>query len=189
MMRRHKTREHLYVMELHPGGGQGDTLALYRRRPGSGQEQKLDDFRGWRRLGEASDPAGPTVRCFRLMADVLGLALNSRQSLQWRSAWHDSSGMDGCSVRQEFLSFRDRVGSTLTERSGWPDDAAELLRWWMLTGGTESGDWRVHAVVDLHGRVWAGPGLRLEAGVPDLVSQRGSQLGAALDVWLATGLR
>ncbi len=228
LMRRHKLHEHLYVMELHPGGGQGDTLALYAGRPHDGHARKLDDFRGWRRLGEAPRPQGleehggyvwpwlladdpravvdaveaavglpvassplpratPTVRCFCLMADVLGLALNSRQSLQWRSAWHDSSGMEGCYVRGSFLELRHRLGTSLTEKSEWPDDGAELVRWWMLMAGGGGGP--VHAVVDLRGRVWAGPGLHFEAGVPGLVSRRGSCLGAALDVWSATGLR
>ena len=52
LMRRHKPKIKLTVLELHPGGGQGDTLALFRREPGQkwpGGE--VDDFRAFRRLG------------------------------------------------------------------------------------------------------------------------------------------
>ena len=229
LMRRHKASRDLYVMELHPAGGQGDTLGLYEGPPWEAQSW-FNDFRGFRRLGgelkwtrgleehggyvwpwlQSEDPkevvdavesalgwpqgsgplpaATPTVRAFRLMADVLGHALHSRQSLQWRSAWMDSSGMGGSWVREEFLAVRPKLGGGPTADAEWPGDGAELTRWWMLVSDAFSA-MTVHAVVDLGGRVWSGPNLGFSAGIPQLVSKRGSRLGAALDVWVATGLR
>ena len=231
LMRRHKQREDLYVMELHPAGGQGDTLALFRGVPGTAGATSLTDLRGWRRLGDlvsrvrlleesggyvgpwlrAEDPkevvdavgeaiglrqptgqlppTSPTVRTFRLMADVLGHALNSRRSLQWRSAWFDSSGLGGSFVREEFLAVRNQIGTGPTADSRWPGDVAHLLRFWILV------DWRghpgtpaAHAVVDLRGRVWSAPRFE-QTNVTELVGSTGSQQAAALQVWLATGLR
>lgn len=232
LMRRHKVSLDLHVMELHPAGGQGDTLWLYRGKPGSGQEESVGDFRGWRRLGgelatergleqhggyvwpwlQAGDPktvvdaaeaalglsprsgplppATPTVRTFRLMADVLGHALHSRQTLEWRSCWCDSSGYSGSSVRPEFLAVREQIGSGPTAVSEWPGSGHELLRYWMLVRRDMSKSaMEVFAVVDLAGRVWAGRSWQLRESVTTLVSKRGSQLAAALDVWMATGLR
>ena len=48
---RHVTSRDLRVFELHPGGGQGDTLSLRDMRGRGAYGEELNDFRAYRRLG------------------------------------------------------------------------------------------------------------------------------------------
>ena len=50
LMRRHRPRIDLRVFELHPGGGMGDSLYLYKL--GRNGLEKVNDLRGFRRMGD-----------------------------------------------------------------------------------------------------------------------------------------
>jgi len=222
LMRRHKAKRDLRVYELHPGGGQGDTLALYERRD-DGEQVALNDFRSWCRLGgvlcgrvtlldddggyvqpwldtddpkpivdeverllglrhsEASLPLpDAAVLTFMLMADLLGLACQSRSSLQWRSACFDSSGIDGGGLRPAFLAFPHLVARL---PNGKPGIVGQ--RFWTLVegqgnfGGTSDSP---RIVVDLAGRAWYGNPLERELGVAEAVRTGGSTLAVALSL-------
>ena len=79
LMRRHHEREGIGVFELHPAGGQGDTLSLRKVGPRGQIGGQLNDFRGWRRLGslepkepvEPLEPEGGYVQPFLESGDAL----------------------------------------------------------------------------------------------------------------------
>ncbi|MBM4356143.1 MAG: hypothetical protein FJ109_20520 [Deltaproteobacteria bacterium] len=53
LMRRHKATKDIRVYELHPAGGQGDTLAIQEQASGGSTPMRNNDFRGWRRMGDS----------------------------------------------------------------------------------------------------------------------------------------
>jgi len=222
LMRRHKVRRDLRVFEMHPGGGQGDTLGLCDcSQPKNWKE--LNDFRGFRRMGEdhlASEPlengggyvwpwlqaedskkivdavertcglphhsgrlppSNPTVRTFRLMAQVLSLACANRRNLQWRSAVYDSSGMMGGGLRPTFEAL-DHICSLLPRDT----NLMRYNRFWLLVPGPKP-DWGqpgpVLAVADLAGTVFVGDGCQKQLDVTELFKSRGGVVDAAGATW------
>ena len=221
LMRRHKVDRDLRVYEMHPGGGQGDTLGLYDSGPdGKG---RLNDFRGFRRMGEerlvttpleedsggyvwpwltAEDPkdvvdaveracrleprrgylppSTPTVRVFRLMAQVLAIACANRRNLQWRSALFDSSGMMGGGLRPTFKELT-HISSLLPADGG----LMRFNRFWLLVPGPAPDWWQtgpILAVADLAGDIYVGDGCETRLDVVNLCRERGGMAGAA--AWL-----
>jgi len=197
LMRRHRPRVDLRVFELHPGGGMGDSLFLFKN--GRNGLEELNDLRGFRRVGEdrphrdlddggayvwpwlrAEDPkvivdaveelcglprqrghlpvADRTTRVVRLMAGLLTLACGQRMNLQWRSALLDTSGMVEGGVRPTFKALEHIASALDGERN-----LARYQRFWMLVPGPEPHGWKpapVHAVADLKGKLWFGPGCK-----------------------------
>ena len=217
LMRRHKADRDLRVFEMHPGGGQGDTLGLYDCST-SGWEQ-LNDFRGFRRMGEdhhggppleemggyvwpwlaAEDPkdvvdaveracrlkprngylppSTPTVRVFRLMAQVLAIACANRRNLQWRSALFDSSGMSGGGLRPTFKEL-SHISSLL------PEDGNLMCfsRFWLLVPGPIPDWWQtgpVLGVADLAGYVFVGKQCETRLDAVTLCRDHGGVASAA----------
>ena len=211
VMRRHKASKDLRVFEMHPGGGQGDTLCLYDCS--NPEWDKLNDFRGFRRMGEehlagpplenlggyvwpwltAEDPkevvdaveracrlkprpgylppSNPTVRVFRLMAQVLAIACANRRNLQWRSALCDSSGMMGGGVRPT-LKELPHISSLLSEDG----DLMRFNRFWLLVPGPDPDWWQtgpILAVADLAGAVYVGDGCESRLDVVTLCQEYG----------------
>jgi len=224
LMRRHKPRRDLRVFEMHPGGGQGDTLGLYDcSEPKNWKE--LNDFRGFRRMGEdhhtstpleeqggyvwpwlqAEDtkeivdaveracglphysgrlpPSNPTIKTFRLMAQLLFVACSCRRNFQWRSAVFDSSGMMGGGLRPTFESL-DHICSLLPRGT----HLMRYNRFWLLVPGPRP-DWGqpgpVLAVADLAGSFFVGKGCRRQFHVVDLFEKHGGPIGAAAALWAA----
>lgn len=217
LMRRHKVDRDLRVYEMHPGGGQGDTLGLYDSFPdGKGS---LNDFRGFRRMGEdhfggppleemggyvwpwltAEDPkdvvdaveracqlepkrgylppSTPTVRVFRIMAQVLAIACANRRNLQWRSALLDSSGMMGGGLRPTFKELSHI--SSLLPADG---DLMRFNRFWMLVPGPNPDWWQtgpILAVADLAGDLYVGKRCETRLDAVTLCREQGGVPGAA----------
>ena len=59
VMARHLPRKDLRVIELHPAGGMGDTLSMRWMDDDSMFGRELNDFRAWRRMGDAGEGRSP----------------------------------------------------------------------------------------------------------------------------------
>ncbi len=90
------------------------------------------------------------------MAGLLTLACGQRMNLQWRSALLDTSGMVEGGVRPTFKALKHIASALDGERN-----LTRYQRFWMLVPGPEPHGRKpgpVHAVADLKGSLWFGPG-------------------------------
>ena len=114
----------------------------------------------------------PTTKTIRVMADILTIALTTRDSHQWRSADRDHSGGEA-GPRESFLQFEHIARQV--------DETMSIRRFWILFSSPDHKD-TPRMIVDLAGRVWFGAGMMKEEDVSTLMRNRGGAAEAAM--WL-----
>ncbi len=205
LLRRHCEKRKLSVLELHPGGGQYDCIAL-QLMPGDGEfpgeclcqfnqltqhmhifghytrpESSLEELR-WPEgnnyveaflsspdpkqvvdqvekvlglpspKGKQLPPTTPEVLSFRLISALTERYMLARECVDVRCGWYDSSGMEGCYVREELNLFPEiqRQIETAGERM----KARVAMGYWLLIAEFPDHDRKLRAVIDLQGKVY-----------------------------------
>ncbi len=103
--------------------------------------------------GKSLPSTTPPTLIFRLIAGVLERHMLSRETLDVRCGWHDSSGMEGSYIRDE-LQLLPGVASELpTGSTDWQIQARVASRFWLISVALPEKERAPKAVLDLQGRV------------------------------------
>jgi hypothetical protein len=101
---------------------------------------------------QTAPPTTPATLVFRLLAAWQSRFFAASDWLEIRSAWCDSSGMEGSSVREEIRQF-PLAHAEIARREGW-EQVEQAIQYWLLTRVSTDQTPELVGLIDLKGNLY-----------------------------------